>query len=80
MIIGSKEDYLNAILEAEGEGQQVISATWRIASRFPRLQSRWLSVDSSAMRWLLCGRTAACSLPPKDASSPPADGSTPRKH
>ena len=24
---GSKEDYLKAILEAEGEGQQVISAT-----------------------------------------------------
>jgi len=27
MITGSKEDYLKAILEAEGEGQQVISAT-----------------------------------------------------
>jgi DtxR family Mn-dependent transcriptional regulator len=43
MITGSKEDYLKAILEAEGEGEQVIAA--RLA--------QWLSVSAPAVTMAL---------------------------
>ena len=37
----SKEDYLKAILEAESEGQTVISSTWPIGYLFLLPQLRW---------------------------------------
>src|SRR5436305_12904811 len=43
MITGSKEDYLKAILEAEGEGETVISATL----------AHWLSVSPPAVTMAL---------------------------
>jgi hypothetical protein len=55
------------MLEAEGESQQVISAT------LAPLGFRACSLDGLRRlkrdAWLLCGRTAACSLPLKDARS-----------
>src|ERR1022692_4582210 len=48
MITVSKEDYLKAILEAEGEGEQVISA--RLA--------QWLSVSAPAVTKSHCARRA----------------------
>jgi DtxR family Mn-dependent transcriptional regulator len=70
MITVSKEDYLKAILEAETEGEAVISATL----------AHWLSVSPPAVTMALrrlkkdglvrVQNSGEVSLPPPDARSP----------